>query len=308
MNRVHQRSLLSLTLAAALGCASAQAGECQVTSFALKRMCFNQAETDYWETLSFCFNQDDVSLNECRTEALSDFFAESVFCDEQTRARNDLCDATDDGPYVPAIEPEQFLSPAEASADPNPYFPLVIGRQYTYVGLEETVVVTITEDTREIRGVECTAVRDTVTNEDGEIVEDMIDWFAQDQMGNVWYFGEISQNFEDGFLDNLDGSFTADDGAQPGIVMPAAPVIGQVFRQEFKPGEAEDAGGIVALNGQESTPAANCGSGCLVTRDYTPLEPGQLETKYYAPGIGFILEINDEDGERLELVDMQDPA
>ncbi len=308
MNRVHQSSLLSLALAAILGSASVHAGECQVTSFTLKRMCFNQAETDYWETLSFCFNQDEVGLNECRSEALSDFFTEAAFCDEQTQARNDLCDATDDGPYVPSVDPERFLSAEQASADPNPYFPLVIGRQYTYVGLEETVVVTVTEDTREIRGVECTAVRDVVYDEDGEIVEDTIDWFAQDQMGNVWYFGEISQNYEDGFLNDLDGSFTADDGAQPGIVMPAAPVVGQVFRQEFKPGEAEDAGEILALNGQESTPAAHCGSGCLVTRDFTPLEPDHLETKYYAPGIGFILEIDDETGERLELVDLQEPS
>ncbi|MCB1608403.1 MAG: hypothetical protein KDI71_15655 [Xanthomonadales bacterium] len=308
MNRVHQSSLLSLTLAAALGCTAAQAGECQITSFALKRMCFNQAETDYWETLSFCFNQDQTSLNECRSEARATFFEESAFCDEQTEARNDLCEATDDGPYVPAIDPEQFLSPDEAAADPNPFFPLIIGRQYTYVGIEETVVVTITEDTREIRGIECTAVRDTVTDEEGNVVEDTIDWYAQDQMGNVWYFGELSQNYEDGYLENLDGSFTADDEAQPGIIMPAAPVVGQVFRQEFKPGEAEDAGEVLALNGSASTPAADCGSGCLVTRDFTPLEPDHLETKYYAPGIGFILEVDDETGERLELVDLQDPS
>jgi hypothetical protein len=140
---------------------------------------------------------------------------------------------------------------------------------------------------------------------DGELVEDTLDWYAQDRQGNVWYFGEIAQNFEEGRLANLDGSWRAGvDGALPGIVMKAAPRVGDVYRQEFALGEAEDFARVVSLSGRVTTPAASC-TNCLVTGDFSTLEPDLNERKFYARGIGFIFERDQNTGETVELVEIR---
>ena len=60
-------------------------------------------------------------------------------------------------------------------------------------------------------------VRDTVTS-DGQIIEDTFDWYAQDQLGNVWYFGEDTAEFENGKISSTHGSFEAGrDGARQGF-------------------------------------------------------------------------------------------
>ncbi len=83
--------------------------------------------------------------------------------------------------------------------------------------------------------------------------------------------------------------------------MPANPVVGEAYRQEFAVGGPQDIGQIVALDATETVPGAACAATCLVTRDFTPVEPGLEAHKYYAPGIGLILEI-EADGGRVELV------
>ena len=188
----------------------------------------------------------------------------------------------------------------------NPYLPFPVGAQWKYEadveeGFEE-IVVTVLPETRTILGVECVAVQDTVTL-DGVFLEDTTDWYAQDLQGNVWYFGEISLNFtEEGFIEDVEGSWLGGvDGAKPGIVMQAAPQVGQTYRQEWLLGEAEDAGTILDLNATVNLGIGSF-SGCIQTEDFTPVEPDALEHKYYAPGIGFIFEFKPDDGEMLELV------
>jgi hypothetical protein len=68
-------------------------------------------------------------------------------------------------------------------------------------------------------------------------------------------------------------------------------------------GEAEDVIEIESLTGTEVAPGASCTGNCLVTLDYSPLDPGAAENKYYAPGIGMIVEVDLETGDRLELID-----
>lgn len=121
----------------------------------------------------------------------------------------------------------------------------------------------------------------------------------------MWYFGEIAKNFEDGLLDNLDGSWrTCKDGAKPGVLMPAKPERGMIYRHKLLHNEAEDVAMVLSLNNTVSVPAGSF-RGRLETLDYTPLEPGVRERKYYAPGIGVILEI-DAEGQRTELVKIID--
>jgi hypothetical protein len=203
---------------------------------------------------------------------------------------------------LPPFDAANFVSGID-----NPYFPQVPGTKLLYEmdtdeGLEE-VVVEVLSSTKTILGVVCTEVRDVVRL-DGEVVEDTLDWFAQDVDGNVWYFGEDSKSYDGGVFVGTEGSWEAGvDGALPGIVMLADPQVGLTYEQERAPGVAEDRATVRALGELVVVPFGSF-PGCLRTEDFTPLEPGVAEDKYYAPGLGLVLEV-DEDGERLELVDVQ---
>lgn len=189
-------------------------------------------------------------------------------------------------------------------------FPLAPGTILRYesnpAGGGETVIVEVLETTRVVNGVLATVARDRVY-EDGELVEDTDDWFAQDRAGNVWYLGEDSKEVEDGRVTGTAGSWEwGSDGALPGIVMWADParIRDLEYRQEFRPGVAEDWGRVVALD-QTVTVRAGTFTGCITTEDWSALESGR-ERKSYCPGIGLVLEVSG--AERLELVSIQRPG
>ncbi len=213
----------------------------------------------------------------------------------QSLGRDDLCDRLPDaGAYITDIDPANFKSPAETQVGGNKYFPLVIGTVMTYRNEEdnEDIVVTVTDRTRVIEGVTTIVVQDVVSIE-GERIEDTDDYYVEDRDGNVWYFGEVAQNFEDGFLTDLEGSFVAgENGAQAGIIMLADPMVGDVYRQEFALGDAEDAAEVLALDGdvEIANPDYACNNACLKTEDFIPTEPDATEFKYFKEGIGFIAE------------------
>jgi hypothetical protein len=197
-----------------------------------------------------------------------------------------VIDPGDGGDYRPEIDRADFVEDVD-----NPWFPLVPGTRWEYEGeadgtVEHTTVV-VTPERRTVMGVSTVVVRDTVTA-DGEVVEDTYDWYAQDVDGAVWYFGEAVSNFEDGRLEDTDGSWEAGvDGALPGIVMLARPAVGDAYRQEYDEGEAEDMGEVVRTGGHVEVPFGSYDD-VLVTRDWNPLEPDVVEEKYYASGVGLI--------------------
>lgn len=185
------------------------------------------------------------------------------------------------------LDPEAFTAGSE-----HPYFPLEPGRRWTYREVEDgtvlEVVVTVTTRTRQVaNGVEARVVRDSVT-EDGALVEDTLDWYAQDAEGNVWYLGEDTAELEDGEISTRAGSFEAGvDGALPGVIMPAAPEPGTSYRQEYYAGEAEDNGTVLAVGQQVDTPSGHYDE-VVLTADTITTEPGVLEYKLYAPGVGMV--------------------
>lgn len=211
-------------------------------------------------------------------------------------------DGASDQPYNPVTNPADF-----AAAAGNPLWPLVPGTRYVYRGGDETIEVTVTGDTKQILGVTNVVVHDVVSV-DGKIIEDTYDWFAQDSAGNVWYFGETTKEHEDGQVVSTEGSWEAGvDGAKPGIVMHAAqPAIGSPYRQEYYVGEAEDMAEVVSLSESVTVPYGSF-EGCLQTREFTPLEPGVSEYKYYAPGVGLVLEVHVKSGSRMELIEVTTP-
>lgn len=277
----------------------------KVASTTLKA-CKSDIQDDFWIQKAKCQNTDDNSASEeCIKEARTQLHEDRNLCREQKKARLDICADLGEAAYAPEIDPYQFLSPAAIAANPNPYFPLTPGLVRILKSGDETITVTVTAETIEILGVTCIVVRDIV-EENGELIEDTVDWYAQDLDGNVWYFGEISKNFIDGELDNLDGSWKAGvAGALPGIIMKGDPQVGDIYRQEYAIGEAEDMAEVIStIETGEQVPAADCSDICLVTRDFLPIEPEAIELKYFAPGVGNILVIDTRNDEREELVEV----
>lgn len=190
--------------------------------------------------------------------------------------------------YSPVIIPSDFVSAVD-----NEFFPLAPGTVYIYEGVSsdgnERNEVNVTFEIKVILGVTCVVVRDTVWV-NGELSEQTLDWFAQDKDGNVWYFGEDSKEYSGGVVVSTEGSWEAGiDGAKPGIIMQGSPAAGQTYRQEYLKGEAEDMAEVLALNVTVTIPYGSY-SGCLLTKEWTPLEREIVENKYFAPGIGMVLE------------------
>jgi hypothetical protein len=210
-----------------------------------------------------------------------------------------------DPDYDPMLDAADFGGPID-----NPLYPLVPGTTFHYEsetedGLETNDVI-VTGDTRQILGITAVVVHDQVFL-DGELTEDTFDWYAQDDAGNVWYLGEDSREFEDGELVGTAGSWEAGvDGAKPGIIMKAAPQVGDRYYQEFYLGEAEDEGEVVAVGQSVSVPFGDF-QGCTATEDFTRLEPGGRERKTYCPGTGLVLEESLSGDERNELVAIDEP-
>jgi hypothetical protein len=196
-----------------------------------------------------------------------------------------VIDPGDGGDYSVQVDPSRFVTTID-----NPWLPFTPGSRWVYTG-----------QTRKIMGITATVVRDVETR-NGELVEETSDWFAQDRDGNVWYLGEDTRAFRNGEPSPA-GSWEAGvDGALPGIIMQADPQVGDAYRQEFYRGQAEDMGKVVRLGASQTVPFRSF-DGLLVTRDWTPLEPEVVEEKYYAKGVGLVLETTVEGGsDRNELV------
>ncbi|MET1059964.1 MAG: hypothetical protein ABWX84_10215 [Nocardioides sp.] len=203
---------------------------------------------------------------------------------------------------TPDPDPQDFVEGID-----NPYLPLVPGSVWTYDSRspegDETITVTVTDQTKVVAGVTTTVVHDVAKDPDtGKVIEDTYDWYAQDTAGNVWYFGEDTTAY-DGGKPSKEGSWEAGvDGAQAGLAMPAEPRVGDGYSQEYSKGVAEDRGEILAVDGTVSIGYGDYDK-VVRTEDTTPLEPELVEQKYYAPGVGVVMEKTVAGGEELvELV------
>jgi hypothetical protein len=183
----------------------------------------------------------------------------------------------------------------------NPWFPLAPGTQFVYTGVKDGQrsrdVVTVTHRTKTIAGAQCVVVTDRLYLA-GRLAERTSDWYSQDRAGNVWYFGEDTAELDRrGHVTSTEGTWQAGvHGARAGIYMPAHPRVGDSGRQEYYPGQAEDHFQVIGLfNGRT-----------LLTKEWTPLEPGVVDHKMYVRGVGLVLEQSERGGdERNELVSLR---
>jgi len=185
----------------------------------------------------------------------------------------------------------------------NQYWPLPVGATFAYMAETEDGCeynkLTVTSDTYEIDidGAIYTTliVRDQEwESEDCDVAtatlaEDTHDYYAMDSDDNVWYFGEETWSLDE------ESEYCTDDGAweagvedaEAGTVMLGSPKSGDRYRQEYWEDEAEDWGAVLRLNAKVSIDYLDSEfEGCLMTREWTPLEPGEIEHKFYCPENG----------------------
>lgn len=305
---------------------------CSKTAGKLYDACSFDIEDDLSETQANCINViDKDERTKCKDKADKIYKRDGRTCDDQWEARLADCGRIGEKRYKnPLLNPNKtFIDPDEIGTtyDPNPYVNMTVGHTFVLRAgedFEETVIVHVTDEIREAAGyngepVLCRIVVDAavIAEPDGmggiewEAEEVTDDYFAQTTNGNVYYCGEISRNFKNDHLDNLDGSFFSGiKFAKAGVLMRQNPEAGQVDRQEYAIGEAEDVVKYKNLSAVPKTeeggqnpndPAFECIGqeigDCLKTKDSSALEPETTEFKYYLKDVGFVLAVEMEDGE-----------
>jgi hypothetical protein len=190
--------------------------------------------------------------------------------------------------YEPVLNPKDFVRVIN-----NPYYPLPLGRTLIYRGIKDGKTqidrVHVTRRTKMLEGIRATTVTDVSTH-NGKLLEKTTDWYAQDKHGNVWYLGENTAAYLPNGKVDRSGSWQAGvKDAEPGIIMLANPQIPDAYRQEYQKGNAEDTAWITRRGGSVKT-ALGTLHHTLTSLEFTVLEPGIIDQKIYARGIGIVVE------------------
>ena len=203
------------------------------------------------------------------------------------------------GSGLPTGSEPAELDPADFTTEiDNPWWPMSPGSRWVYREVEngevQRVVVTVTDQTKTIDGI--------------ETVEDTLDWYAQDKDGTLWYLGEDTKEYEDGKVVSTEGSWEHGvDGAQAGIIVAAEPKQGLAYREEYYAGKAEDAAEVLSVEGKVQVPFGFFRD-AVITRNYSGIEPKVEELKFYAKGVGPVLELLVSGGAgRTELLEYTEP-
>jgi hypothetical protein len=185
------------------------------------------------------------------------------------------------------------LNPADFSIHiDNRFLPQVPGMMLTYEGTTEdgttSIEAHLRAETKTVMGVECAVVLRTVSA-DGQVIERVFYWYAEDAEGNVWCFGSDAQQYDGDQVVGTAGSWEAGvNGAVPGIIMEGDPQVGDVYGQESTTGESKTVAEVLAVDTTLDLPYSHF-MGVLETRESSPLQPGVAVEKYYAPGVGPVL-------------------
>ena len=179
------------------------------------------------------------------------------------------------------------------SSGRNDYFVLEPGFQLILEGIKGKdtlkLVITVLDETKTINGVETRIVEENESL-NGSVVEISKNYFAFcKKTGTIFYFGEDVDIYKDGKVNNHSGAWIAEGENKAGVVMPGIILIGSRYYQEIAPGIAMDRAEILSNTETYETPAGKF-INVLKTSETTPLEQNDLSIKYYAPGIGLIMD------------------
>jgi len=198
---------------------------------------------------------------------------------------------------------------ASASFDdpqPNYYLPMpdpIDGTTYVYEAETEDGLIRDYQyfppsPTKTILGVDVYEVYDVeylFVDDLGEwvLLEETWDWHAWDNDGTFWYLGEDTEAYEwnedwSCYTTSSEGAWEAGvEDAEAGIILPSNPKQGDCFYEEYFEGEAEDQARVMKLNAKVSWALSEC-EDCGKFKEWTKLDPGNIEHKYYAPGLGLV--------------------
>jgi hypothetical protein len=180
----------------------------------------------------------------------------------------------------------------------NPYLPLATLKQDILESKDEHVERTVKPEVKKTfiigrQTVEALGVEDKELA-DGKLKEITLDYFAQDDAGNVYYLGEDVNEYKDGKISGHGGAWLlGKDTQKPGVLMPAHPKVGDKFRSEDVLKITTEDDEVVSVSETVTVPAGTFHN-CLKVTEHA--SDGATESKYYAPGIGCIQEV-DSDGE-----------
>jgi hypothetical protein len=240
-------------------------------------------------------------------------FATGAGAREADAGQTDPCAAfgTSPGGEAEEFEAEDFEDPTTIN---NRFLPMTPGTRYVLEGranrgggpLPHTVTFTVTDLQKKINGVRTLVVWDVDENE-GQLVEEELAFFAQDEDGNVWNLGEYPEEFENGEFVGAPNTWIAGlEDATAGIHMLGKPRLGASYTQGFAPAIDFLDCATVFAKGQRVCVPFSCFGGVLVTHETSPLDPaGGIQTKFHAPGVGIVQvgAIDDPEGETLVMTE-----
>jgi hypothetical protein len=193
----------------------------------------------------------------------------------------------------PSFDPTKFSDSADIT---NEWMPFQPGRRWIWDGvtleggerIPHRITLTVTDLTKEIAGVK-TAVAWVEDWDDGELVEEEIAFYAQDDDGTVWYFGEHPEELEGGKVVNAPTWIAGLDDAKPGIKMFADPTTHtQTWYQGWGPKvEWSDFGRLDETEAQDCV-TVGCFKDVVRFAESSDGEAGIFQLKSYAKGIGEI--------------------
>jgi hypothetical protein len=197
-------------------------------------------------------------------------------------------------PSAPARLAGHFSAPLNVS---NQMFPLVAGAQFVYRGTivedgkskPHSVVFTVTDLWKEVDHVRTVVALDQDFLE-GTLQEQELAFFAQDDRGNVWNFGEYPEEYDNGEFTGAPSTWIrGSDGAYGGMHMLAAPKAGTRYREGLVPAIQFDDVSQISGTSQKTCVPTGCYRGVLVVDETSPNDPASgHQIKYYAPGTGLV--------------------
>ena len=315
---------VAMTLLICLGPSSVLAADfCSQTANLIFQACGHGAEDDFLIASAKCVNiTEQAERTQCSSDASAERTDSKQLCQDQLQTRLNACKLLGQGRYDPEFDAKDFDTDFSNLPNPNQYFPIRPGNQWEYRSATEIDTVEIQNATKLIDGVRCVVARDVVKS-GGFVTEATNDWYAQAKDGTVWYCGEETAEFETFKGDkplipelvDISGHFKAGvERDKPGIIFLASPQKGDVYLEEFSLGNAEDVTQVLTTtysygkfpNLDQSVPRKLaellCSGDCVVTKNFSLLEPGIFARKYYAPGIGVFLEIEPDSATVSQLV------
>jgi hypothetical protein len=229
---------------------------------------------------------------------------------EEPSSRDDR--RTRGGVAINEFDPSNFSNPTRID---NAYFPLLPGTRWVMEGqavekgekIERRVETVVTDMTKEVNGVPAIVIIDRDFN-DGELAEQEIAFFSQDDDGTVWSHGYYSEELEEGKVVEAPVWLAGVNGAKSGIFMLPEPRLGTPPYEQGVPPVDFDLPDYAQVyrTGQRTCVPVACYNDVLVTKESHPDEPGVFQTKFYARGVGNVrvgfVGSKDAERETLQLV------